>query len=77
MLCGQGKENVLGSSGCYTGFGSPRAQLHIDMLSQERQVLGPSRVCLTSKSSEGTLECMWNPLRQECIPCKRRSNNRR
>lgn len=32
MLCWQGKENVLGSSDCYTGFGSLRAQLHIDIL---------------------------------------------
>lgn len=30
-------------------------------VSQARQVLAPSRICLTSKDSEGTLECIWDP----------------
>lgn len=29
-------------------------------LSQARQVLARCRVCLASKNSEGTLECMWD-----------------
>lgn len=80
MLCGQGKENVLGSGGCYTGFGSLRAQLHIDIL------------CESGKAGVGTLQGLPHlqefrghfrmyveslALLQECIPFKHRSNNRR